>query len=129
MAGQSTNHSSGTESPQQAFTVTCVEFRAFDKNTLKGFATLHVAPPGLSIDGCTAHTKGDKRWISLPSRQYADADGVVCWSPFLSFSEKAAYWRFQELACSALDEFLERAGINLLEPATAGGVQTDGFPV
>lgn len=84
--GPSDRHNTKPESPQQ-YRVTCSEFRAFVKNTLQGFVTLHLEPPGLEIQGCSVHSKGDKRWVNFPSKQYTNSNGVVCWQNLVTIDE------------------------------------------
>lgn len=42
------------------------DFRAFNKNTLRGFAIVEL-PAGLVIHNITIHTKNGKAWAAMPS--------------------------------------------------------------
>lgn len=113
-------------SSTQPFTVTCTNFRPLSRNTLRGFADFNITPLGLAIAGCLIHAQGERRWASLPSKQFTGEDGIIRWKPFLEFPEPSDHWKFQQLACEAVDAFLESAGITLLdeqrpEPPLEGG--------
>lgn len=116
--GTDNRHSTNSESPQQ-YRVTCSEFRAFDKNTLQGFATLRLAPPGIEIQGCSVHAKGGKRWVNFPAKQYTGPDGVVCWQNLVTIDKGSAYWRFQDLAFLAIDDYLSQSGIEVRKEGNA----------
>ena len=112
--GTDSRHSTDSEAPQQ-YRVTCLEFRVFDKNTLKGFVTLRLEPPGMEIQGCSVHSKGDKRWVNFPAKQYTTEDGEKHWQNLVTLDEGSAYWLFQDLACEAIDLYLEKEGITILK--------------
>lgn len=102
MGEESNRHFTHTESPSQRhFSVTCLSFRAFSKNTLLGFATLLVAPP---IADCALHEKNGKRWVNFPARQYTGDDGAIRWQPLFTIEDKRAYWEFQSMALAAIDQ-------------------------
>jgi hypothetical protein len=82
------------------------EFRKFEKNTLKGFATVFLTGAGLQIKDCTVHQDHGKRWISLPAKPYKDEEGNTKYSYIVSFPDKGIYSKFQEQALKALDEHL-----------------------
>jgi hypothetical protein len=54
--------------------VKLVEWRAFRKNTLHGFAAIEL-PSGLIIRDVSIHEKAGKWWASLPARPVLDSDG------------------------------------------------------
>ena len=51
-----------------------IEWKAFHKNTLRGFASVEL-PNGLVIRDITVHDKDGKRWAGLPSKPVLDSDG------------------------------------------------------
>ena len=51
-----------------------VEWRAFQKNTLRGFAIIEL-PSGLIVRDVSVHQKNGKWWAGLPSRPVLDAEG------------------------------------------------------
>jgi hypothetical protein len=75
--------------------IRCIKFRAYQKNTLLGFADLQLVKTGLVIRGCTWHRKGDKEWIGFPAQRYEDQNGNVHRSPMVEFAEGAAEAREQ----------------------------------
>jgi hypothetical protein len=46
------------------------KFRLFEKNTLRGFATVRLTGVNLEIRDITIHEKNGNRWVSLPSKPY-----------------------------------------------------------
>jgi len=86
--------------------IKCVRYRAFAKNTLKGFADLELTRVGLIIHDCTLHEKNGKEWVGIPARQYQGKDGKTQWQPLLEFAESAREARrvFQEQAIAAIYE-------------------------
>lgn len=81
-------------------------FRPLEKNTLKGFLTIHLADVGLTIKDICLHQKNDKKWLSLPAKPYVK-DGVQAWSYILEFN-KTHYWAFQDSGLAALDLYLSQ---------------------
>jgi hypothetical protein len=65
--------------------IRCIRFRAYEKNTLKGFADLELPRVGLVLRDCCWHTKAGKEWVSFPARSYTDKDGNTAWQPLIEF--------------------------------------------
>jgi hypothetical protein len=86
--------------------IRCVRFRAYEKNTLKGFADLELTRVGLVLHDCPWHEKNGKEWVGFPARSYQDADGNTRWAPLVEFAEGAteARQQFQELAIEAIHQ-------------------------
>ena len=84
--------------------IRCIKFRAFEKNTLKGFADLELTHTGLVIRDCTLHEKAGKEWVGFPARSYQDKDGNTQWSPLVEFAEgaKEARAQFRKQALAAI---------------------------
>jgi hypothetical protein len=55
--------------------VSLISFRAFEKRTLAGFATVRIDPLRLIIHDVALHRKGTARWAQLPARPFV-RDGV-----------------------------------------------------
>ena len=75
-----------------------LEWRAFRKNTLHGFAVIEM-PSGLVVRDVSIHEKAGKWWASLPSRPVLDSDG----RQIRNHSGKAQYaallgWRDRDLS-------------------------------
>ena len=86
--------SAGTSSPR----LKLLEWRAFRKNTLHGFAVVEL-PSGLIVRDISVHQKNGKFWASLPARPMLDGDG----RHVVNHSGKAQYaallgWRDRDLA-------------------------------
>jgi hypothetical protein len=85
--------------------IECTEFRIFEKNTLRGFATLNVLSWGVLIRDITYHVKGTSRWIGLPARKFDKADGTTSWIPILDYLDEQAKKEFQAAAVLAIQKF------------------------
>jgi hypothetical protein len=85
-------------------TIRCIKFRAFEKNTLKGFADLELTRVGLVLRDCTLHEKNGRAWIGFPAKSFTGDDGETKWTPLIEFAEDAgeARRRFQEQAVDAV---------------------------
>jgi hypothetical protein len=81
------------------------KFRLFEKNTLRGFATVRLTGVNLEIRDITIHEKNGNRditihekngnrWVSLPSKPY-ESDGETKYSYIVKFYEKPTWERFQ----------------------------------
>lgn len=83
-------------------TIEIVNFRKYEKNTLKGFFTAKLPKIFLEIRDCSLHQKDGKYWVNLPSKPYKDEEGNQKWSYIIKFTEKKIYERFQEEILGAL---------------------------
>ena len=54
----------------------CIDWRPFERNTLRGFATLQMRS-GIVMSDIGIHQKGDKCWASPPGRPKLDPNGVA----------------------------------------------------
>lgn len=69
--------------------------KPMDRNTLKGLFSLVVGP--LKIEGWTYHVKGEKSWVSPPSKEYIDKEsGEQKYWPIIRIEDKERYWAFQD---------------------------------
>jgi hypothetical protein len=84
--------------------IRCVKFRAYEKNTLKGFADLELTNTGLVIHDCTWHEKDGKEWVGFPARSYTDQDGNTQWQALIEFAKDAreAREQFRKQALAAI---------------------------
>ena len=98
-------HSHYKPAPPPKQRIYCLSFRACTKNTLQGFADLSIG--FLTIKGCALHSKGDRRWLNFPAKQYTDDTGAVQWQNLIVILEKAA---FQKAALVAIDSFRAAPG-------------------
>jgi hypothetical protein len=86
--------------------ITVTEFRELRKgSSLQGFVTFQL-PCGMVLHDCTLHRRDDgARWIGLPARQYATADGETRWARIIDFADKQSAARFQQAAMAAVEKF------------------------
>jgi hypothetical protein len=85
--------------------IRCIKFRAYQRNTLRGFADLELTRVGLVIHDCTWHRHADgKEWVGFPDRSYTDKDGATQWQALIEFAEGATEARkqFQQQALEAI---------------------------
>jgi len=83
-------------------------FRQFEKNTLKGFATIRMTNIGMEIRDCTVHEKDSKKWVGLPSKPYEDPDGNTKYSYIVHFYNDDIWKKFQRAALEALEPHLDK---------------------
>src|SRR5262245_16301155 len=84
--------------------IRCVKFRAYQKNTLRGFVDLELVRTGLVLHDCTWHEKDGKEWVGFPARSYTDKNGEAKWQPIVDFAEGAreAREQFRKQALDAI---------------------------
>jgi DNA-binding cell septation regulator SpoVG len=74
------------------------------KNTLRGFVDFTLLDAGLAIHGAAIHEKENRRWLSLPSREYIK-NGERTWIPVVEFASRESRDRISNAVLSAFDEF------------------------
>jgi hypothetical protein len=77
------------------------DWRPRQTGTLQAFFTL-TSPSGMIIRGCSVHKKTDRRWVNMPSREYA-LQGERKFEPVIAFTDRQAEDRFRLLALDAID--------------------------
>ncbi len=80
-----------------------VNFRKYEKNTLRGFLTIRMTNIGAEIRDLTLHQKNGKRWVSLPAKPYEKEDGSQGWSYIIKFYDEERGKQFQDAVLGALD--------------------------
>jgi hypothetical protein len=83
--------------------IVCTSFRAYEKNTLQGFATLTYG--GLVIKDCACHLKNGEKWIGFPSKQ-AEINGEKKWINLIEFDAGTDRQAWQRAATEAVDRFV-----------------------
>jgi hypothetical protein len=74
-----------------------LNFRAFEKNTLRGFFDLQL-PSGIILRGCTFHVKGERRWIGFPAKPVTKPDGTQSWVNIVDFVDNKTKYLLQDMA-------------------------------
>jgi hypothetical protein len=90
--------------------VIILKVKELRKNTLRAFVDIASRQTGFEIYECVFHIKGDKAWVSPPSKAMIgrdgntlrDSDGKVRYSSVVSFSSKAARDRWSDAVVAAL---------------------------
>ena len=62
---------------------------------------------GLQIRDCTLFESGDKRWITLPSRQY-EVEGKKKYFPYVAYEERNLDDKFKEMIMKAAEEYMAK---------------------
>ena len=83
--------------------------KSYTKNTLLAFIDFTLMDLGLSIKGAAIHEKDGKRWVSMPSRSYSDAEGTH-WAPIIEFDSKEARYRVNDAVVAAFERFSAGGG-------------------
>ena len=98
--------------------ITCQDWRALQRNTLLGFATINIKELRLTIRDVAIHEKNGQRWAQPPAKPQikngalvTDAAGKLQYSPVLEFDSRAVRDAFSRAVVAAV---LER------EPAAFG---------
>jgi hypothetical protein len=102
-------------------TLICSDWRPLKKNTLLGFARIHIGELDLTIHDVAVHEKADRRWAALPARPWlkdgsvvTDDAGKVQYSPLLEFGRREVRDAFSNAVIRAVGErfpeALEREG-------------------
>jgi hypothetical protein len=103
-------------------TITCTDWRALHRNTLRGFAVVTIAELKLTIRDVAIHQKNDSRWAQLPAKpQVKDgalikdaATGKIAYTSVMEFTSKAVRDAFSQAVIAAVlecapDAFNERS--------------------
>ena len=94
------------------FRVECLTWKSFERNTLRGFATIRICPLQLTIEGVAIHEKNGRRWAQLPARPQIDTDrnlirepnGKVRYTKILSFDDRRVADAFSAVAVKAVED-------------------------
>lgn len=85
------------------------EFRAFRKNSLRGFASVEL-PNGLTIKDISLHELNGKRWSSLPSKPVIKdgapvfKDGKAQYVPILQWRSRDLSDGFSEAVVALIED-------------------------
>ena len=105
------------------FTVKVTEFRPFRRNTLRGFATVHVDELHLTLHDVAVHQHDSgARWVGLPAKPVVDAsgnikrtsDGKIEYVRLFTFDARAVSDAFSAAVIAALldyDQTFDREGV------------------
>ena len=73
--------------PGAEFRIECRAFKRFAKNTLIGFVTFKITPPGLVVNDICPHTKSGRRWLSFPAKPYQKEGATQQWYPIVEIED------------------------------------------
>lgn len=96
--------------PGAKFRIECQSFKRVEKNTLRGFVSFTVAPPGITINDVCLHEKAGHRWLSFPAKPYQDKEGKQQWWPIVEIEDRAVLRHFQAAGLEAVDHYLRHRG-------------------
>ena len=90
-------------------TIECIRYTEYASGALIGFADLWIPNWGIEISGCSVFSKDNRRWVSLPSREYADkTTNEKKYAPIVLFREKGLFSEFGKAALQAIDDWIIR---------------------
>jgi hypothetical protein len=95
----------------------CSGWKPFAKNTLVGFASIHVPAWNLTILGVCLHQQNGKRWAALPAKPYLNTagdleravDGKPRYVRVLAFDDFRIANRFSAAVVAAVDRYIEES--------------------
>jgi hypothetical protein len=103
--------------------ITCADWRALRKNTLRGFARIRIAEMDLTVHDVAMHQKNDRVWAQLPARPWVkdgavitDDAGKIQYSPLLEFGRREVRDAFSQGVVEAVLRFAPGA-LDLAEGA------------
>lgn len=88
--------------------ITISDFKAFEKNTLRGFFTATLED-GLIIHNLSLHEKNGGRWIGMPSEKFTDREGRAGYKKLVEFTDRAALDAFRDACLDAIDALGQQA--------------------
>jgi hypothetical protein len=90
-------------------TLTVTDFKPLHRNTLVGFATVHVKEMCITIRDVAIHQKGNSRWAQVPAKPQIDKaghaitrDGKIQYAAILEFDNRAVRDAFSSAVIAAL---------------------------
>jgi hypothetical protein len=101
-------YSNTTADRSQPLSVAILSFRAFEKNTLKGFVSLQIDPPGIVLHDLTYHEKSDSRWFCFPAKRPQNETDK--WFPLVEIPDRGVLKAFQAAALEAIDRYIAVGG-------------------
>jgi hypothetical protein len=105
--------------------IKCTAWKAVERNTLRGFASIYIPAVRLTIHDVSVHKKGESRWAQCPSKPQLDKnhntirDNITRkpkYSPILEWDNAKVREAFSEAVCRAVEEYDHNA-FCLTEPA------------
>jgi len=86
--------------------ISCHDFKPFQRNTLRGFVSIRIAELRLDIKDIAIHAKGDSRWAALPAKPMVDKNGKIQYSNIFEFTDRGTRNAFSNAVVAAvLDRF------------------------
>lgn len=94
-------------------------FKAYQKNSLKGFIDLTLTASGLHLKEMTWHEKDGKEWVGFPGRPILDKDNHLAmdantgrprYANLISFADRAKGDAFQRIAIAAIHALVNGGG-------------------
>jgi hypothetical protein len=84
--------------------VKILEYRPFEKNTLRGFLTVQT-PEGWIIRDICIHGRDQSRWLALPAKPIKKEDGSTLWVAIIKQGDRAKWNLFESETFAALDQY------------------------
>jgi hypothetical protein len=92
-------------------TIVCSDWKPLRRNTLRGFAKIHIVELGMTIADVVVHETHGKLWAAPPSRAWVKDDALVRddngrtkYSPVFEFDRREVGTAFSAAVIRAVDE-------------------------
>jgi hypothetical protein len=86
----------------------CIEWKAYEKGLLRGFADINVEKWGIILKGCKMFMKDGKRWVTPPSTEFTNEKGEKKYNPSLKFIDPEFVKAFSEKAVKAIETYCKQ---------------------
>jgi hypothetical protein len=103
------SHTAKTSSTQPKLTVRCREFKPLVRNTLRGFAEVHIGELRLTINDVAVHTKGGRCWAQVPAKPQVrngalvkNDEGKIQYIAMLAWDTRAVADAFSDAVVAAV---------------------------
>lgn len=87
--------------------IECIKYKAVNKGALCGFADLYVSDFDLEIFGCGVFQKDNRIWVTFPSKEIIDQDGLKRYYSHVKFRDKSRMEAFIHEAMKAIRPKME----------------------
>lgn len=89
--------------------------RQINKGVLVASCDVYIAPWHLTLHEVKIFEQGDKRWISLPTKEVVDPTGVKKYFPLVSFDTEELKNRLRDQVMGAFDKLSTSAPVDVFK--------------
>jgi hypothetical protein len=98
--------------------IECIRYKPVNKGALLGFADLYIPQFDLEIYGCGVFQKDTHVWITMPSKETINDQGLKQYFSHLRFRDRTRMDSFSHEALQAIRPWMEapRSNTPIMEP-------------